>query len=82
MLVVESGAAATALGKHRLQLFVDALGVQPLNQLRHRNLEDLADVEEGGHGDGGVRLHLLPVAGEESPMLERLKVAVVPKDGA
>jgi hypothetical protein len=25
---------------------------------------------------------LLPVAGEESPMLERLKVAVVSKDGA
>jgi hypothetical protein len=55
LLVVESGAAATALKQYRLQLFVDALG---------------------------VRLHLLPVAGGESRMLERLKVAVVSKDGA
>ena len=62
----DSGAAAAAGWHHRLQLLVDALFVQPLNQLRHRQLEDLADAEERGHGDRASGLHLLPMAGGEA----------------
>ena len=55
--------------QHRLQLFVHALGVQPLYQLRHRQLEDFADAEQGGDGDGATGLNLLPVARRESERL-------------
>ena len=62
---VDSGTAATALEQHRLQLFVDALPVQPLYQLGHRSCEDLADAKEGCDRDGASGLHLLPVSGRE-----------------
>jgi hypothetical protein len=63
---VDSGTAAAAMGQHRLQLLVDALAVEPLNQLRHWQLEDFTDAEQSGHSDGATGLHLLPVAGGEA----------------
>jgi len=64
---VDSDAAtATAMGQHRLQFLVHAILVQPLYQLRHRQLEDLTDAEEGGHRDRPTGLHLLPMAGRKA----------------
>jgi hypothetical protein len=54
------------MGQHRLQLLVNALAVEPLNQFRHWQLEDLTDAEQSGHSDGATGLHLLPVASGEA----------------
>jgi len=52
-----------SIGVHAL---INALGIQTLNQLGHRQFEYLADAEEGGHCDGPSGLHLLPVASGEA----------------
>ena len=63
---VDSGTTAAAMRRNRLQLLVDALGVQSLNQLRHWKFEDLTDAEQSGHGDRPTGLNLLPVARGEA----------------
>ena len=49
-----------------IESLVDTLFVQPLNQLRHRQFEDLADAEQSGDCDWPTGLHLLPVPGREA----------------
>ena len=61
----ESGAPTSAEWRHRFRLFIDALGVQPFNQIGHCQFEYLADAEQGGYRDGATAFHLLPVAGRE-----------------
>jgi hypothetical protein len=51
LLVVKSGAAATALGKNRLQLFVDALGVRlPLLPVAGGESPMLEGLKVAGYG--------------------------------
>jgi len=54
------------MGWYRLQLFVDALGIQTLHQLAHRQFENFADSEQGRRGNGATGLDLLPVPGREA----------------